>query len=284
MYRRAVKCGPALIVYPWEVASPLSFSDLHSCWAMYEARHFLRSLGDLNFTDSGSPYWVNELGVVSLCRFRDKVMVPSSYPDSSHTHLVQRICTMLGKAWNLRVLCECHSTHDTCQGTCHNTRVTAMGFCMVRGRDGTGLVYVHPNAVSQTWSLKQGAPLKSLALQHTGYVTAIFTGALAASVPWCTTLGAQLLSVSAPGAGLRCCPGIRESVSHGGHTVRSSVPMPLPPCNGKNGRLHPRFAAQPFVHGGQHIIPAITCHCPQGWTDATRSGPPHRNCLPSQLS
>ena len=110
-------------------------------------------------------------------------MVASSYPDSAHTRLVHKIYTTSGKAWTLRVLCECHSAHDTCQGTCHNTHVTVMGFYMVPGRDGIALVYAHPNALSPTWSLKQGAPLKSPALQYTGYVTAIFTGALAASVP-----------------------------------------------------------------------------------------------------
>ena len=41
--------------------------DLHSCWAIYESRRLLHSLGDLNFTVCGFPYWVNDLGIVSLC-------------------------------------------------------------------------------------------------------------------------------------------------------------------------------------------------------------------------
>ena len=72
-----------------------------------------------------------------------------------------------------------------------------MGFCMVRGPDGTGLACVHPNALNHSWDLKQGAPLKNPRAQHQGYVTAIITGALAAGAPWCTTWAGQLLSVSA---------------------------------------------------------------------------------------
>ena len=41
------------------------------------------------------------------------------------------------------------------------------------------------------------APLKSTVAQHVGYITAIFRGALAASVPWCTPRAGQIRSISA---------------------------------------------------------------------------------------
>ena len=71
-----------------------------------------------------------------------------------------------------------------------------MGFCMIRGPRGEGTAYLHPNALMHNWSLKQGAPLKSPHVDHPGYVSAIFTGALATSVPWCHSWGGQLLSIS----------------------------------------------------------------------------------------
>ena len=113
----------------------------------------------------------------------------SSYPDSAHTQLIHKVCDILGKVWNLRVLCECQSTHAHCQATCHTLCATAMGFCMVQGAHGTGMAYPHPNALSVSWDLKWGAPVKSTVSQHAGYVTAIFSGALVTSVPWCKYMG-----------------------------------------------------------------------------------------------
>ena len=92
------------------------------------------------------------------------------------------------------MLCDCQPEHPTCQFTCLKTHTTAMDFCLVRGE---GLAYLHPNALTASWELKQGAPLKSPDSQHTGYISGIITGALAASNPWCNSWGGQLLSISA---------------------------------------------------------------------------------------
>ena len=59
------------------------------------------------------------------------------------------------------------------------------------------MAYLHPNALTPDWELKQGAPMKSPESQHLGYISAIFTRALAASNPWCNTWAGQLLSISA---------------------------------------------------------------------------------------
>ena len=125
------------------------------------------------------------------------MLIASNYSYDSHTHLVQDMCTALGAAWNLKVLCDCMADDTQCDGSCHNTHVTAMGFCMVRGPQGEGLAYLHPNALTQAWKLKQGPPFKTPKCQHARYVPRILTGALAASVPWCQTWGAQLLSIFA---------------------------------------------------------------------------------------
>ena len=107
------------------------------------------------------------------------------------------MATNIPKAWNLKVLCDCRPDSPTCQFTCHKSPMTAMGFCLARGPGGEGLAYLHPNALTPNWELKQGAPLKSLEPQHAGYISAILTGALAASNPWCNTWAGQLLSTNA---------------------------------------------------------------------------------------
>ena len=76
-------------------------------------------------------------------------------------------------------------TRGSTSGEGHETHVTAMGFCMVRGPQGEGLAYLHPNALTQAWKLKQGPPLKTPKCQHAGYVPAILTGALAAKCLIC---------------------------------------------------------------------------------------------------
>ena len=133
IYRHVARFGSAHTACPWGAVSQhraLTFT-VPSSWALYESRQLLRSLGDLHFTACSFPYWVNHLGTVSLCQFRDNILVASSYPDSQHTRFIHNICNISGKAGNLRVLCQCQSTHAQCQGTCHTACTTAMGFCMV---------------------------------------------------------------------------------------------------------------------------------------------------------
>ena len=70
---------------------------------------------------------------------------------------------------------------------------------MVRGCDRIGLIgicpsnYPVPNLESQA---RSSVEVPERAVQHAGYVMAIFAGALAANVPWCTTWAAQFLSVN----------------------------------------------------------------------------------------
>ena len=132
--------------------------------------------------------------MVTICQFRDNILVASDFPDGAHEQLISGICKLPGQAWGLRVLCECD---ETCTHTCHQSTVTAVGICMVRGPKGEGMAYLHPYSLDHNWNLKQGPPLKSPLAQHPGYVSSIITGALAASNPWCLTWASQLLSVGA---------------------------------------------------------------------------------------
>ena len=92
---------------------------------------------------------------------------------------------------------------------CLKTHTTAMGFCLARGPGGEGLAYLHPNALTASWELKQGAPLKSPDSRHTWYISGILSGAMAASNPWCNSWGGQLLSISAS-----CQVGVLSGYSH----------------------------------------------------------------------
>ena len=125
-------------------------ADLHSCWGAYKGRRLLRSLGELCFTELGFPFWRSTEGVMTKCQFRDNILLTSSYPDSEGVHLIQTVCELLGKAWDLKGLCDCQPDSPTCQFTCHKPQTTAIGFCLARGPGGEGLAYLHPNALVPT--------------------------------------------------------------------------------------------------------------------------------------
>ena len=87
---------------------------MHSCWGAYKGRRMLRSLGALCFTKSGFLFWRTTKGVMTMCQFRDNILVASSYPDSERVRLIQTVCGLLGKAWDLKVLCDCQPDSPTC--------------------------------------------------------------------------------------------------------------------------------------------------------------------------
>ena len=120
-------------------------TDLHSLWSVYTHRNLFRQLGTLKIAEQGFIYWENPRGKVSLQQFRDNILIASTYPDSPETALVHIVRGILQQAWGLRVLCDCcMSDSDTCRFKCHNTYTQAVGFCLVRGRNGRGSAYTHP--------------------------------------------------------------------------------------------------------------------------------------------
>ena len=110
--------------------------DLRSCWAVYQGRKLLRSLGEPRFTESNFPFWATHGGVMTMCQLRDNILVASSYPDSDRVQLIHAVCRLLGSAWNVKVSCDCQPEHPTCQFTCLETHTMAMGFSLVRGPGG----------------------------------------------------------------------------------------------------------------------------------------------------
>ena len=159
-------------------------ADLHGAWGMYKHRHMPTSLGDLKFTQAGFPYRESGGGrVFMLWHFWDNVLIACNFPDDAHEKLVSRICSLLEKAWGLRVLYECG---EACTHTYHHTIVTA------GDHRGEGMAYLHPSSLDSDWNVKQGPPPKFPQAQCPGYVSAIFARAVVASSLWCLTWNSQL--------------------------------------------------------------------------------------------
>ena len=127
-------------------------------------------------------------------------LVPSSYPDSPRTRLIETVRNILQQCWGLRVLCECSSpTSDACTYVCHGTSVHAVGHCLVRGSAGEGSAYTHPNALDSSWSIKLGSPLISPVLSYPSYLPCFLTGVLSNSRCYrcrCDTWAGELVTVA----------------------------------------------------------------------------------------
>ena len=82
-------------------------ADLHSVWGVYTNRTLLRQLGSLKVSEGRWAYWESSAGIVSLCQFRDNILIASTFPDTPATPIVQQVCDVLSACWNLHVLCDC---------------------------------------------------------------------------------------------------------------------------------------------------------------------------------
>ena len=134
-------------------------ANLHSLWGVYKNRQKVRALGDLQMSDEGFAYWTNEHGAVALCRFKDNILIATSYPDSPTTRVVELICRILESSWGLAVLCDCRQKQaDVCNTTCHGTSCVALGYSLHRGAQAGGTAFVQPSALNSQWSLKLPPP------------------------------------------------------------------------------------------------------------------------------
>ena len=64
-------------------------------WGVYQGRHRFRALGKLNISDEGLVFWTNEHRTVSMCQFRDNILLAFTYPDSPQPRLVHTTCQIL---------------------------------------------------------------------------------------------------------------------------------------------------------------------------------------------
>ena len=139
-------------------------------------------------SDKGFGSWVNQKGNVSVCQFKDNILLDSTYPDAPKVQLVHRVCTIFQECWGLRVVCDCH---ESC--TCFKPQIQAVGYGLYRGTNGQGMAQLQHSSLTPQWTLNVGPSLYTPGTQPTSYLTSIFSRVLASSIPWCATYGGQLL-------------------------------------------------------------------------------------------
>ena len=171
-------------------------ADLHCQWGVYMNRARFRDLGELRITDTGFIYWDTPWGALTLCQFRDNILMATAFADTPAIKIVKRVCHLLQRCWNLRVLCPCDTP---CTQSRLQSSTTAMGFCMVCSTDGEPTAYTHPSSLDSAWDLKMGPPLMTPTHASQQYLRTVLTGVLCNSRQWCRTPLAQLLTVTAWG-------------------------------------------------------------------------------------
>ena len=149
-------------------------ADLHCVWNVFRHRGYFRSLGTLQISPEGFPYWESEF-TTALCQFRDNIMVASTAPPNAHSVIVSRVIQVLERAWGLLVKCDCG---DVCTNQCLSHVVHAMGTCMVRNEEGTGAAHSHPSSLKPDWSLRLGPPLVSPTLAPKANLKSVFISIL----------------------------------------------------------------------------------------------------------
>ena len=130
-------------------------AELHCQWEVYQHRHLFRDLGTLQITASGFVYWETEWGVLSLCQFRDNILLATSFPDTPHRTIVQRVCSILQTAWKLQVLCPCDGV---CMHDCLKSDVSAMGYTLLMHSTHQHTAFIQPSSLDSAWKLKLPPP------------------------------------------------------------------------------------------------------------------------------
>ena len=69
---------------------------------------------------SGFPVWAQCPRYLGTLRFRGKILIAMSFPDSPPTHIIQIVCKILERAWDPAVLCDNRQKQaHPCNYTCH---------------------------------------------------------------------------------------------------------------------------------------------------------------------
>ena len=164
--------------------------------------------------------------------------------------VVSLVKSVLETVWGLQVECNCADKEGNCQGTCLGPVLRCMGFCISMGGEGKGLNHVQPAALTDAWDLRLGPSLMNLRHAYKGYLSGIFTGALANGRAWVSTWAGEILSALAwLQAGMRA-----------GYTRQESM-------RALHKALHRAFAGEPHflpatvkaVYTLSHGLPARKC-------------------------
>ena len=149
-------CGTATVASPWGVP----FRPwICTAYGGFTSTATASALGFLQVSPKGFAWWDGPYGQVSLCEFRDNILIATEFPNDPSTPIVQDVIDILRRCFGLHVLCNCMSQPgNPCAHSCRNTACTTLSFGLVRREGGIGLVYLHPSTLSQSWSIKGGPP------------------------------------------------------------------------------------------------------------------------------
>ena len=101
------------------------------------------------------------------------------------------------EAWDLQFECECITkTVSRCTSMCCQPVTKVLGVVMVLGGRSHAAALAEPVALTPTWDLKIGAPLKSPAYTHKESLPAIFSGVLKNTDCWFRIWLSQILSAA----------------------------------------------------------------------------------------
>ena len=251
--QRNNKCWAVGKLWSRDLCIPMggSFSaqsaDLHSVWGAYTGRQ--ERLGALTISPEGYVLWTGRWRI-SLCQFRDNILMATDARVEDCREVVSLVKSVLERVWGLPVECNCADKQGNCQGACLGPVLRCMGFCISLGGEGKGLNHVHPAALTDTWDLRLGPSLMNPRHAYKGYLSGIFTGALANGRAWVSTWAGEILSALAwLQAGMRA-----------GYTRQESM-------RAMHRALHRAFAGEPHflpatvkaVYTLSHRLPAPKC-------------------------
>ena len=78
-------------------------------WGVYSNIHVFHQFGPLHISELGLPFGEAPHGIITLCQFRDNILLASTYKESPSTPITQTSCDIVCTSWNLHVLCDCMS-------------------------------------------------------------------------------------------------------------------------------------------------------------------------------
>ena len=145
IFTRLVKCGPH------RAASP---ADIHGLWSVYTSHRLFYSFGQLCMFLEGFPYWHTAQGVVSLCQFRDHILI---LPQASMTHPLHTSLKVDVKYLSKHGIWQCCATVANSKPTHAPTPaipLTTLGFSLQRVCDRHSTSHVQTNGLDNHYSLR----------------------------------------------------------------------------------------------------------------------------------
>ena len=112
------------MTYPTYLAQ---WADLHLVWGAYQGRQLFRKLGRSEISEEGWVVWHTRWGRVSMCQFRDNILVSIDSSPRDRARVVQEVRQVLKSSWALDLDWDC-------TGACCNPVPKVVGVVMILGK------------------------------------------------------------------------------------------------------------------------------------------------------